>query len=106
LVLLYDQAKEPLGVGKFNPMWHDPYIVRLVIEKGAYELEDYKGNVLDVPKNELYLKFFYTSTFKLECGLCILMYVSVYIYLFIIFCHGLLIEFSLGWKMSTKSSCS
>jgi hypothetical protein len=27
LVLLYDQAKEPLGVGKFKPMWHGPYIV-------------------------------------------------------------------------------
>ena len=24
LVLLWDQAKEPLGVGKFNPMWHGP----------------------------------------------------------------------------------
>ena len=23
LVLLWDQAKEPLGTGKFNPMWHD-----------------------------------------------------------------------------------
>ena len=28
LVLLYDQASEPLGVGKFNPMWHGPYIVK------------------------------------------------------------------------------
>ena len=27
LVLLWDQDKEPLGVGKFNPMWHGPYIV-------------------------------------------------------------------------------
>ena len=25
LVLLWDQAKEPLGAGKFNPMWHGPY---------------------------------------------------------------------------------
>jgi hypothetical protein len=33
LVLLYDQAKEPLGAGKFKPMWHDPYIVRRVLEK-------------------------------------------------------------------------
>ena len=24
LVLLYDQASEPLGVGNFNPMWHGP----------------------------------------------------------------------------------
>jgi hypothetical protein len=41
LVLLYDQAKEPLGVDKFNPMWHGPYIVRHFLEKGAYELEYY-----------------------------------------------------------------
>jgi hypothetical protein len=27
LVLLYDQAKEPLGAGKFKHMWHGPYIV-------------------------------------------------------------------------------
>jgi hypothetical protein len=25
--LLYDHAKEPLGEGKFKPMWHGPYIV-------------------------------------------------------------------------------
>jgi hypothetical protein len=33
LVLLYDQAKELLGVGKFKPMWHSPYIMRRVLEK-------------------------------------------------------------------------
>jgi hypothetical protein len=33
LVLLYDQAKEPLGAGKFKPMWHGPYIVRCVLKK-------------------------------------------------------------------------
>ena len=27
LVLLWDQAKEPLGEGKFNPMWHGPYVI-------------------------------------------------------------------------------
>ena len=40
LVLLWDQAKEPLGAGKFNPMWCGPYIVKCVLEKGAYELVD------------------------------------------------------------------
>jgi hypothetical protein len=60
LVLLYDQAKEPLGEGKFNPMWHGPYIVRCVLEKGAYELEYYEGNVLDEPINGIYLKRYYT----------------------------------------------
>ena len=38
LVLLWDQAKKPLGAGKFNPMWHGPYVVKRVLEKGAYEL--------------------------------------------------------------------
>ena len=41
LVLLYDQAKEPLGEGKFKPMWHGPYIMRHVLEKGTYQLEYY-----------------------------------------------------------------
>ena len=36
LVLLWDQAKEPLGAGNFNPMWHGPYVVKRVLEKGPY----------------------------------------------------------------------
>jgi hypothetical protein len=60
LVLLYDQAKEPLGEGNFKPMWHDPYIVRRVLEKGAYELEYFEGNMLAEPMNGLYLKIYYT----------------------------------------------
>jgi hypothetical protein len=31
LFLLYDQAKELLGAGKFKPMWHGPYIVQHVL---------------------------------------------------------------------------
>ena len=31
LVLLWDQLKEPLGAGKFNPMWRGPYIVKRVL---------------------------------------------------------------------------
>ena len=38
LVLLWDQDKEPLGAGKFNPMWPGPYIVRHALEKESYEL--------------------------------------------------------------------
>ena len=56
LVLLWDQAKEPLGAGKFNPMWHGPYVVKWVLEKGAYELVDYEGTTLVEPRNGLYLK--------------------------------------------------
>ena len=59
LVLLWDQAKEPLGAGKFNPMWHGPYVVKRVLEKGAYELVDYEGTALVEPRNGLYLKKYY-----------------------------------------------
>ena len=37
LVLTYDQKHDKLGAGKFESMWHGPYI----LEKGAYELVDY-----------------------------------------------------------------
>ena len=59
LVLLWDQASEPLGAGKFKPMWHGPYAVKCVLEKGSYELEDYEGNSLAKPRNGLYLKKYY-----------------------------------------------
>ena len=59
LVLLWDQAKEPLGEGKFNPMWHGPYVVKCVLEKVTYELVDYEGMALEEPRNGLYLKKYY-----------------------------------------------
>ena len=31
LVLLYDQANDKLGAGKFEPMWHGPYIIKRVL---------------------------------------------------------------------------
>ena len=34
LVLLYDQDHDKLGVGKFQPMWHGPYIVKHVLKNG------------------------------------------------------------------------
>eukprot|EP00253_Pinus_taeda_P030407 PITA_30407 len=58
-VLLYDQANDKLGAGKFEPVWHGPYIVKRVFQKGAYELIDYEGNPLDKPRNGLYLKKYY-----------------------------------------------
>ena len=51
LVLLWDQPKETLGVGKFNPMWRGPYVVKCVLEKGAYELVYYEGMALAEPRN-------------------------------------------------------
>ena len=59
LVLLWDQAKEPLGAWKVNPMWHGPYEVKCVLEKGTYELVDYEGTALMEPRNGLYLKNYY-----------------------------------------------
>ena len=59
LVLLYDQAHDKLGAGKFHPMWHGPYIVKLVLKNGAYELIDYEGVPLAQPRNRLYLKKYY-----------------------------------------------
>ena len=59
LVLLWVQPKEPLGAGKFNPMWHGPYVVKRVLEKGVYELVDYEGMALAEPRNGLYLKKYY-----------------------------------------------
>ena len=59
LVLLWDRAKETLGVGKFNPMWHGPYVVKRVLEKGSYEMVDYEGTTLVELRNGLYLKKYY-----------------------------------------------
>jgi hypothetical protein len=59
LVLLYDQDRDLLGAGKFKPMWHGPYIVKQVLEKGAYELVDYDGIPLGEPINGIYLKKYY-----------------------------------------------
>ena len=56
LVLLYDQASEPIGVGKFNPMSKGPYVVKRVLERGTYELEDYEGTTLEDPRNGLHIK--------------------------------------------------
>ena len=56
LVLFYDQDKDALGAGKFEPLWYGPYIVSKILEKGAYELIDYEGTKLARPRNGLYLK--------------------------------------------------
>jgi hypothetical protein len=38
LVLVYDQNKDSLGVGKFKPMWFGPFIVKEFLKKGSYRL--------------------------------------------------------------------
>ena len=60
LVLVYDQDKDPLGVGKFKPMWFRPFIVKEVLKKGAYRLVEFEGNSLAEPRNGLYLKNHYS----------------------------------------------
>ena len=52
-------ATEPLVAGKFNPMWHGPYVVKRVLEKGVYDIVDYEGTALAEPRNGLYLKKYY-----------------------------------------------
>ena len=59
LVLVYDQANDTLGAGKFVTMWHGPYIVKRVLNKGSDELQYYEGNCLKEPRNGLYLKKYY-----------------------------------------------
>lgn len=56
LVLVYDQANDKLRVGKLEPMWHGPYVVKRALQKGAYEFVDYHGIPLKVPHNGIYLK--------------------------------------------------
>jgi len=43
LALPYDYKADKHGAGKFEPLWMGPYIVKRVLEKGAYELVDYDG---------------------------------------------------------------
>jgi hypothetical protein len=60
LFLVNDQDKDPLGAGKFKPMWFRPFIMKDVLKKGAYCLVDFEGNALAEPRNGLYLKKYYS----------------------------------------------
>jgi hypothetical protein len=59
LVLIYEQDRDLLGAGKFEAMWRVPYIVKRVLEKGAYELVDYDSIPLSEPQNGFYLNKYY-----------------------------------------------
>ena len=59
LVLVYDQAHDTLGHGKFDLLWLVPYIISKDLGKGAYLLEDFEGHILPNPRNALYLKRYY-----------------------------------------------
>ena len=57
--LLYDQEADVIGTRKFEPLWHGPYSVKIVLAKGANEFVDYDGVSLAQPRNGLYLKRYY-----------------------------------------------
>ena len=59
MVLTYEQKHDKLGAGKFKSMWHEPYIINLILEKGAYELVDYDAISSGDPCNGIYLKRYY-----------------------------------------------
>ena len=59
LILIYDQANDKLGAGKFERMWHGPYIVKRQLAKRAYELIDFDEVSLGKPRNGLHLKRYY-----------------------------------------------
>jgi hypothetical protein len=59
LILAYDIAHDTLGHGKFESLWHGPYIIQHCLTKGAYILASPEGLSLKEPVNGLYLKKFY-----------------------------------------------
>ena len=57
--LVYDQAHDTLGRGKFDSLWLGAYIISKDLGKGTYLLEDFEGHPLPNPRNALYLKKYY-----------------------------------------------
>ena len=60
-------------------MWRGPYVVKHVLEKGAYELVDYEGIALAEPRNGLYLKKI--TMHDLQPGLIVVYYCIVLHYI-------------------------
>ena len=57
--MTYDLKHDKLGAGKFESMWHGPYIISYVLEKGTYDLVYYDGIPLGERQNRLYIKIYY-----------------------------------------------
>ena len=49
MVLTYDQKHDKLGGGKLESMWHGPYIVRHILDKGDSDLVYFYGISLGEP---------------------------------------------------------
>ena len=59
LVLIYNQANDKLGKGKFDSMWYDPYVIHRCLDKGEYILVEFDVHLLKNIHNGIYLKRFY-----------------------------------------------
>ena len=57
LILTYDQKHDKLGARKFESMWHKPYIISRVLEKGAYEQWNTMGYPWESPAMGSTLKY-------------------------------------------------
>jgi hypothetical protein len=49
-----------MGAGKFKPMWFRPFIVKELLEKGAYHVVYFERNSLEETINGIYLKKYYS----------------------------------------------
>ncbi|XP_043694267.1 uncharacterized protein LOC122644976 [Telopea speciosissima] len=57
-------ARDP-SMGKWSPMWEGPYTVCQVLRRGAYRLQDLKGNIQVRPINNKFLKTFHPTIWDL-----------------------------------------
>ncbi|XP_075079067.1 uncharacterized protein LOC142164667 [Nicotiana tabacum] len=53
------QSTKAANAGKLSPSWEEPYRIRSIIGKGAYELETIEGKVLSSNWNAIPLKKYY-----------------------------------------------
>jgi hypothetical protein len=58
-ILTYDISHDTFGHGKFESLWHGPYIIKHCLTKGTYILASPEGLSLKESVNGLYLKKFY-----------------------------------------------
>ena len=74
LVLVYDQEWKKLGVGNFKPLWHSPYVIKCVLQKGVDELDNHYSNPFLKLHNGIYLKIYFAWMLCLWCIICIIVW--------------------------------